>query len=330
MCPHMALRITGGDEMRFVIGLLMCASGWTAAQNYPLKPVRLLVGFAPGSTTDVIARTYGYKLSESLGQQMVIENRPGAGANIAAELVAKSAPDGYTLLVGSPGLAVSPALYTRLGYDALKDLTPIGQVSATPHMLVVNPALPVKTLRDFINLARSKPGEISYSSAGAGGSDHLGTELFSAMVGLKMVHVPYKGGPHAIGDVVSGRVVMYFAGMPVGLPLYKPGRVKALAVSSPQRLTYVPELPTMAESGLAGFEHALWSTLMAPGGTPREIVMRLNAELVKAGATRDLRERLAAVGAEAIVTSPEQMAAFLKSETDKYGKIVRALGLRAE
>ena len=245
-------------------------------------------------------------------------------------LVAKSASDGYTLLVGSPGLAVSPALYTRLGYDALKDLTPVGQVSATPHMRVVNPALPVKTLRDFINLARGKPGEISYSSAGAGGSDHLGTELFSAMAGLKMVHVPYKGGPQAIGDVVSGQVVMYFAGMPVGLPLYRPGRVKALAVSSPKRLSYVPELPTMAESGLTGFEHALWSTLMAPAGTPREIVTRLNAELVKAAASRDLRERLAAVGAEAIVTSPEQMAAFLKSETDKYGKIVRALGLRAD
>lgn len=305
-------------------------SGTAAGQAYPAKPVRMLVGFPGGSTTDIIARTYGHKLSESLGRQVVVENRAGAGANIAAEAAAKSAPDGYTTLLGSPGLAVSPALYSRLGYDALRDLAGVGQVSATPHIMVVNKSLPVKSLQDLMALARARPGQLNFSSAGPGGSDHLGTELLSAMAGLKIVHVPYKGGPQAISDVIAGEVAMYFAAMPVGLPLYKAGKVKALAVSSAQRLAFVPELPTVAQSGLPGFEHVLWSALLVPAGTPRDIVMRLNAELVKAMNTPELRERLAALGAEAVVTSPEQFGAFLKSETDKYGKIVRALGLKVD
>ncbi len=300
------------------------------AQTYPVKPVRLLVGFPGGSTTDIIARTYGHKLTESLGRQIVVENRAGAGADIAAELTAKSAPDGYTLLLGSPGLAVSPALYSKLGYDAQRDLAGVGQVSATPHIMAVNKSLPVKSLQELIALARARPGQLNFSSAGSGGSDHLGTELLAAMAKLKMVHVPYKGGPQAIADVIGGEVAMYFAAMPVGLPLYKAGKVKALAVSSAQRLAFVLELPTVAESGLPGFEHVLWSALLAPTGTPRDIVMRLNGELIKAMNTPDLRERLNALGAEAVVTSPEQFTAFLKSETDKYGKIVRALGLKAD
>ncbi len=305
-------------------------SGHAGGQTYPIKPVRMLVGFPGGSTTDIIARTYGAKLSELLGRQVVIENRAGAGANIAAEAAAKSAPDGYTTLLGSPGLAVSPALYSKLGYDALRDLAGVGQVSATPHIMVVNKSLPVKTLQELIALARARPGQLNFSSAGAGGSDHLGTELLSSMAGLKMVHVPYKGGPQAITDVIAGEVAMYFAAMPVGLPLYKADKVKALAVSSAQRLPFVPELPTVAQSGLPGFEHTLWSALLVPAGTARDIVMRLNAELVKVANTPELRERLNTLGAEAVVTSPEQFTAFLKSETAKYGKIVRALGLKAD
>jgi len=301
-----------------------------ASQTYPVKPVRMLVGFPGGSTTDIIARTYAHKLSESLGRQIVVENRAGAGANIAAELAAKSAPDGYTTLLGSPGLAVSPTLYSKLGYDALRDLAGVGQVSATPHIMVVNKSLPVKSLQELIALARARPGQLNFSSAGPGGSDHLGTELLVAQAGLKVVHVPYKGGPQAISDVIAGEVAMYFAAMPVGLPLYKAGKVKALAVSSAQRLAFARELPTVAESGLPGFEHVLWSALLVPAGTPRDIVMRLNAELVKAMNAPDLRERLTALGAEAVVTNPEQFTAFLKSETDKYGKIVRALGLKAD
>ncbi len=313
----------------FAVAVLLW-SGHGDGQSYPVKPVRLLVGFPGGSTTDIIARTYGAKLSESLGRQVVVENRPGAGANIAAEAAAKSAPDGYTLLLGSPGLAVSPALYSKLGYDALRDLAGVGQVSATPHIMAVNKSLPVKTLQDLIALARARPGQLNFSSAGAGGSDHLGTELLSSMAGVKMLHVPYKGGPQAITDVIAGEVAMYFAAMPVGLPLYRAGKVKALAVSSARQLAFVPELPTVAQSGLPGFEHTLWSALLAPAGTPREIVMRLNAEIIKVANTPELRERLNTLGAEAVVTSPEQFTAFLRSETAKYGKIVRALGLRAD
>ena len=260
----------------------------------------------------------------------MVENRAGAGANIAAELAAKSAPDGYTLLLGSPGLAVSPTLYSKLGYDALRDLAGVGQVSATPHIMTVNKTLPVTSLKDLVALARARPGQLNYSSAGAGGSDHLGTELLIAQAGVKMQHVPYKGGPQAIADVIAGEVAMYFAAMPVGLPLYKAGRVKALAVSSAQRLSFVPELPTVAESGLPGYEHTLWSALLLPAGTSRDIVMRLHAEIAKAGGAPDLRERLAALGAEPVVSSPEQFASFLKNETEKYGKIVRALGLKAD
>jgi len=311
-------------------GVLAWLGGAAAAQTYPVKPVRLLVGFPGGSTTDIIARTYSVKLSESLGRQVVVENRAGAGANIAAEAAARSAPDGYTLLLGSPGLAVSPALYSKLGYDALRELAGVGQVSATPHIMVVNKSLPVKTLKELMALARARPGQLNFSSAGSGGSDHLGTELFRSMAGLNMVHVPYKGGPAAIGDVIAGEVAMYFAAMPVGLPLYKAGRVKALAVSSAQRLAFAPELPTVAESGLPGFEHVLWSALLVPTGTPREIVMRLHGDIAKAANSPDLRERLAALGAEAVITSPEQFTALLRSETDKYGKIVRALGLKAD
>lgn len=316
--------------LRVLAGATMLAGSHASSQPYPVKPVRMLVGFPGGSTTDIIARTYGAKLSELLGRQVVIENRAGAGANIAAEAAAKSAPDGYTTLLGSPGLAVSPALYSKLGYDALRDLAGVGQVSATPHIMVVNKSLPVKTLQELIALARARPGQLNFSSAGAGGSDHLGTELLSSMAGLKMVHVPYKGGPQAITDVMAGEVAMYFAAMPVGLPLYKAGKVKALAVSSAQRLPFVPELPTVAQSGLPGFEHTLWSALLVPAGTPRDIVMRLNADLIKAANTPELRERLNTLGAEAVVTSPEQFTALLKSETEKYGKIVRALGLRAD
>ena len=311
-------------------GVFVLIGGQAVSQTYPVKPVRLLVGFPGGSTTDIIARTYGAKLTELLGRQVVVENRAGAGANIAAEAAAKSAPDGYTTLLGSPGLAVSPALYSKLGYDALRDLTGVGQVSATPHILVVNHALPVKSLKELIALARARPGQLNISAAGAGGSDHLGTELLSSMAGVKMLHVPYKGGPQAITDVIAGEVAMYFAAMPVGLPLYKAGKVRALAVSSAQRLAFVPELPTVAQSGLPGFEHTLWSALLVPAGTPREIVMRLNAEIVKAANTPELRERLATLGAEAVVTSPEQFTTFLNSETEKYGKIVRALGLKAD
>lgn len=317
----------------FAYGCELCSTQAIAqatGQSYPVKPVRMLVGFPGGSTTDIIARNYANKLTESMGRQIVVENRAGAGANIAAELAAKSAPDGYTTLLGSPGLAVSPALYSKLGYDALRDLAGVAQVSATPHILVVSNSLPVKSLKELIALARARPGQLNFSSAGPGGSDHLGTELLIAQAGLKMVHVPYKGGPQAIADVMAGEVPLYFAAMPVGLPLYKAGKVKALAVSSAQRLAFARELPTVAESGVPGFEHVLWSALLVPANTPRDIVARLNAELVKAANTPDLRERLTALGAETVVTNPESFAAFLKSETDKYGKIVRALGLRAD
>jgi tripartite-type tricarboxylate transporter receptor subunit TctC len=307
---------------------LCVVPGWT--QGYPAKPVRILVGFSAGSTTDLIARVLATKMGEGIGQPVVVDNRPGAGANIAAELVAKSAPDGYTLLLANAGLATAATAYVKLNYNALRDLAPVSQVSATPHILVTHPSLPPKSVKELVAFTRARQGVLNFSSTGHGNSDHLAAELFNYMTGLRMVHIAYKGGPQALTDVMTGQVAMYFSGVPVALPHVKAGRVRALGVTGDTRAAVLPGVPTIAEAGVPGYKHILWSMLVVPVATPKDIVARLNQESAKALAAADVRERYAGMGVDPAASTPEQAAAYLKSETDKYAKVVKAIGLRIE
>lgn len=308
----------------------VCVSNIAHAQGYPTKPARMVIGFPAGSSSDVIGRLVAQKLGEGLGQNVVFENRPGAGANIAAEFVAKSPADGYTLLYANTGIAVAHSAYQKLGYDALRDLATVGQAAAGPHLLIVNNALPVRTLKDLIALAKARPREMNVASSGAGNSDHFAYELFRAMTGAEMTHVAYKGGGQATVDVISGQMAAYFSGMAGGLPHVRAGKVRALAVTGGKRSAIAPEIPTMAEAGVPGYEHLLWNAVLVPAATPREVIRRLDAELAKAVSAPDIRERFAALGVEPASRNAEQMAAYLKSEIEKYGKIVRAIGLKID
>ncbi|MBI4195868.1 MAG: tripartite tricarboxylate transporter substrate binding protein [Betaproteobacteria bacterium] len=236
--------------------VLCVAPGW--AQGYPVKPVRIVVGFSAGSTTDLISRVLAMKMGEGLGQSVVVDNRPGAGGNLAAELVSKTPADGYTVLLANAGIATGATAYVKLNFNALRDFTPVTQVSATPHILVTHPSLPPKSVKDLVAFTRARPGELNFASTGHGNSDHLAAELFSYMTGLKMVHVTYKGGPLALNDMITGQVAMYFAGVPVALPLVKAGRVTALGVTGAKRASVLPEVPTVAEASVPGYEHILW------------------------------------------------------------------------
>ena len=304
------------------------APGW--AQGYPLKPVRMVIGFSAGSTSDIIGRVLAAKMSDGLGQPVLVDNRPGAGANIAAELVAKAPPDGYVVLFANAGIATGASAYVKLNFDALRDFAPVSQVSATPHVLVTHPSLPPKSVKELIAFARARPGELNYSSTGHGNSDHLAAELFCYMTGLRMVHVAYKGGPQALGDVLSGQIAMYFAGVPVALPFITSGRARAMGVTGGKRATVLPAVPTIAEAGVAGYEHILWGMLLVPAATSVDIVARLNREVVKALAAADVRERYAAMGVEPAASAPAEAGAYLRSETEKYAKVVKAIGLRIE
>ena len=321
--------------MKMLIAFLICAGGAASAvsawaQSYPAKPVRVLVGFAAGSTTDLIGRVLATKLGEGLGQTVVVDNRPGAGANIAAELVSKAPPDGYTALLANAGIATGATAYVKLNFNALRDFTPVTQVSATPHILVTHPSLPPKTVKELIAFARARPDTLNYASTGHGNSDHLAAELFSYMTGIKMVHVTYKGGPMALNDLLTGQIAMYFAGVPVALPFVKAGRIRALGVTGVKRAPVLPDVPTVAEAGVAGYEHILWSMLVVPAATPRDVVAKLNREAVRALEAAEVRERYAGMGVDPVGTTQEQASAYLKSETAKYAKVVKAIGLRIE
>ena len=315
-----------------IIALAACAlyAAPLGAQGYTVKPVRIVVGFSAGSTTDLIGRVLAAKMGEGLGQPVVVDNRPGAGANIAAELISKAPPDGYTALLANAGIATGATAYVKLNFNALRDFAPVSQVSATPHILVTHPSLPTKSVKELIAFTRARPGELNFASTGHGNSDHLAAELFSYMTQLKMVHITYKGGPLALNDLITGQIAMYFAGLPVALPLVKAGRVRALGVTGAKRASTLPDVPTVAEAGVPGYEHILWSMLMLPAATPKDVVARLNREAVKALSAPDVRERYAGMGVEPTGSTTEQAAAYLKSETDKYAKVVKAIGLRIE
>jgi tripartite-type tricarboxylate transporter receptor subunit TctC len=314
-----------------LLAVLLCASNVGAlAQDYPARPVRVLVGFAPGGTVDIVARLVMPKVSEALGQTVIVDNRAGASGNIATELCARAAPDGYTTLLVNPALAISASAYRRLGYDAMRDLAPVGMVANSSHLLIVHPSLPVHTVKQLIALAKARPGQLNFSSGGQGNADHLPGELLKFMTGIDIVHIPYKGGAPAAADLVAGQVSMYFAGIAVGLPLAKAGRARGLAVTTRRRSPLAPDMPTMDEAGVPGFETALWVGMFAPAGTPPAIVARLNTEVRKAVNAPELRDRLIAIGAEPFAGTPEELGSYLRNEIDKYGKVVRAIGLKID
>ena len=302
-----------------------------AADAYPAKPVRFVVAFPPGGGTDIIARSIAQKLTERIAQQVVVDNRPGAGGNIGTDIVAKSAPDGYTLLMGSAGpLAINASLFVKMPFDPIKDLAPVTLAASTPNVLVVHPSLRAATVKELIALAKARPGEINFASSGHGTPAHLAGELFNSMAGVKMVHVPYKGAAPALADLLGGQVQLMFSTMPPALPHVKDGKLRALAVTSAKRSPAAPDLPTVDEIALPGFEANTWHGVVAPAGTPRAIIARLNREIVAILHLPDVVERLSAQGAEPVGSTPEEFAAYIGSETLKWAKVVRDSGAKAE
>jgi len=302
-----------------------------AAQNYPARPVRLIVPFPAGGTTDILARAIAQKLSEGLGQQFVVDNRPGAGGNIGADFVAKAPPDGYTLLMGTVGTqAINTSLYAKMPYDAAKDFAPVVLVAGVPNVLVVNTALPVRTVADLVKLAKEKPGTINFASSGNGTSIHLSGELFKVMTGVQMSHVPYKGSAPALVDLIGGQVQVMFDNLPSALPHVKSGKLRAVAVTSTKRAPALPDVPTIAESGVPGFEATSWFGILGPAGTPRDVVTKINAEANKALQSSEMKEKLLSQGAEAAGGSPEQFGDYIKSETVKWAKVVKESGAKVD
>ncbi len=315
-----------------MIAMLLAGAALGAqAENYPSKPIRMIVPFSVGGTTDILARIIGQELTKAWGQQVIIDNRPGAGGNIGADLVAKSAPDGYTLVMGTVGThAINASLYKKMPYDTVKDFAPITLVAAVPNVLVVHPAVPAKSVKELIEYAKANPGKLSFASSGNGTSVHLSGELFKAMAGVSMTHIPYKGSAPAIIDLMGGQVQLMFDNMPTALPHVKAGRLRALAVTSAKRSPAMPDLPTIAEAGVAGYEASSWFGVLAPAGTPSAIVTKLNGEIVRILGLPEIKERLLSQGAEPVGNSPEQFAAHITAEMAKWGNVVKASGAQVD
>jgi tripartite-type tricarboxylate transporter receptor subunit TctC len=306
---------------------VICLAPWAEAQNYPSRPIRLVVPFSPGGAADVPGRILTQKLSEAVGHQVVVDNRPGAGSTIGAELVAKAPPDGYTLLMISNTHFVSAALYKKLPYDSLNDFTPVTQVTSAPNVIVVHPSLPVKSVKELIALAKAKPGKIDYASSGNGSTQHLTGALFCKMAGVRMTHIPYRGSGPATSDLLGGQVMVSFPGIASMLPYIKAGRLRALGVSGSKRSAELPGVPTIAEAGLKGYELVAWNGIAAPKGLPREIQMKLHGEVLRLFRNPDLQKSLRAVGQEPEwQDTPERFYEFLKREAAKWAKVVADSG----
>jgi tripartite-type tricarboxylate transporter receptor subunit TctC len=304
--------------------------GNARAAAYPERPLRLIIAQAPGGNADVIGRALAEGLSLALRQQVVVDNRGGASGIVATELVVRAVPDGYTLLLVPSSFGVNPAVYPRLPYDELRDLAPIMLVASAPNILVVGPALAIKSVEELVRTAKAKPGQLTYGSSGNAGSTHLAAELLKLMAGIDMVHVPYKGASAALIDLISGRISLMFASMPSAITHVRSGRLRAVAVTSAKRAAAAPDLPTVAESGYPGFETSAWQGLLAPAATPRNVIDRLHGAALEAIARPLMRERLAADGAEAVGSTPQALSVFVKSEIAKWSQVVRAAGIRAE
>jgi tripartite-type tricarboxylate transporter receptor subunit TctC len=300
------------------------------AQSYPTKPIRMIVAYPPGGGTDIVGRMVAQKLSENFGQTVVIDNRGGAAGNIGSEIAARSAPDGYTVLMGNVAPnAINVSLYAKLAYDPVRDFAPVSLVASTPNVLVVQPSLAVKTVGDLVALAKAKPGTLNYPSAGLGSSSHLAGELFDSIAAVKMVHIPYKGGGPALTDLLGGQVQLMFATLPAAMPHVKSGKLRAIAVTSAKRSQALPELPTIGET-LKGYEASTWYGLLAPAGVPRAVVIALNAQIVKILGVAETQGRLLAQGFEPVGGAPEEFGAYIKSEIAKWARVIKAAGIRAE
>ncbi|MFP5406242.1 MAG: tripartite tricarboxylate transporter substrate binding protein [Gammaproteobacteria bacterium] len=299
-----------------------------ASPAYPDRPLRMIVGFTPGGPNDIVARILAKELSDSLGQPVVVENRPGAGGNIGTDLAAKAAPDGYTLLMGSTGpQAINPAVYRDLPFDVLRDLAPVSLVAQLPNALVINPAVPARTVKELIALAKTEPGRLRYGSSGYGTTLHLSGELFASLAGIQMLHVPYRGTAPAIADVASGQIDLVFAAVPSVLPMVQAGRLRMLAVTTPSRSAALPDIPTVAESGLPGYEMTPWFGVFTSAGTPAVIVRKLNDEIRKIVAAPSVNDALARQGAEPLSNSPEEFESLLRAEIAKWSRVVKEAGI---
>ena len=306
-------------------------TGMTAlAQSYPSKPIRIVVPYPPGGFNDTLGRTLAAKFTESWGQPAIVENKPGANTLIGSDFVAKSAPDGYTLLIVAFPFAVTPSLIKNMPYDTLKDFAPVVLAAQSPNILVVNPDLPVKSVGELIALAKAKPDSLSYASTGNGSSNHISMELFKSLAGVKLVHIPYKGSAPAVTDLLGGQVQVMFDNAPNVMPQVKAGRLRALGQSGLTRSSVAADLPTVAEAGVPGYEVMVWFGLVAPAGTPREVVMKLNGEVLKILAMPDVRERFLAQGVEPMGSTPEQFGEHIRAQMAKWGKVVRDAGVQAE
>jgi tripartite-type tricarboxylate transporter receptor subunit TctC len=301
-----------------------------AAETYPTRPIRLISPFAPGGGNDIISRTLGAAVSKNIGQSIVVDNRPGANTIVAMEILARATPDGYTLLTTSSSQATNATLYTKLPYDSIKDFSPVSMVGVSPLVVAVNPTLPIKSVNDLIAAAKAKPGSILYPSAGTGNSTHLGGELFAVMAGITLTHVPYKGLGPGLVDLMAGRLHLVFSTAPSAIPHIKTGRLRGLAVTTAARSGLVPQLPTVAESGVPGYEAGSWYGIIAPAGTPLAVITRLNREITQVLGTPEFREQLMTAGADPAPTTPEAFAAYLKSDIAKWAKVIKLSGAKIE
>jgi len=307
------------------------ATATGSAQAWPSRPIRFIVPFPPGGGTDVNARMIAPRLAAALGQQVVVENRTGAGGMVGTEFVAKSAPDGYTMVIATIGpIAINQSLYSRMTYDPAKDLAPVTITGEVPNGLVVHPALPAKSLKELITLAKQRPRELNYGSSGAGAGDHLAAEMLNVIAGIRMTHVPYKGGPPAMVDLMAGNIQLIFATLATGMPYIRAGRVRTLAVASAQRYAILPDVPTVAEAGVPGYAINNWAGVFVAAGTPRAIIERLNSEIVKALGAPEVRQKLLEMGLVAGTNTPEQFASYIQSETVKWAKVVKDANIKID
>lgn len=313
-----------------LIAASTCVMGAGNAADYPVKPIRLIVPWPPGGGTDVFARVIGQKLGERVGYTVIVDNRPGASGNIGAEMVAKSPPDGYTIMLATITLATNPSMYKALSFDPIKDFAPITLMAGVPHVLVVSPSLAVKSVKDLIALARAEPGKLNYASAGNGSPFHLAAELFKLMTATAIVHVPYQGGGPAITAVIGGQVQLTFGNLLAVLPLVKSEKLKALGVTGGKRSSAAPDLPTIAEEGVLGYEFSSWFGFFSPAATPGGTVAKLNQEIVRILRTPEMKQRLTQDGADVVASSPQEFGAYLASETKKWARVIKQAGIRAD
>jgi len=318
-------------SIRLAIGFFLALiTSMLWAQSWPTKPVRMIIAFPPGGPTDLVSRVLAQKLSEQLGQQVIVDNKPGAGGNIAAELAARAAPDGYTIFYNTSAIVIGPALYGKVNYDTLKDFAPVLLTASVPMVLVVNPQLPARSVKEFVDLAKTRSGALNYSSSGTGTITHLASAMMSTQTGIQTQHIPYKGSAPGLVDLASGQTQFMIDTINTVLPYVRDNRLRGLAVTSAKRSPLLPDLPTLAEAGISGFEAAAWQGIVVPTGTPNEIVQKLNAEVNKALTHPDIRSRLAAQGADILGGTPAEYAAYLRSEMPRWAKAVKDSGAKAE